>query len=125
VLCGCAPTSPDHHYWSDQASQALGDALSDVSTVELVLRLEQRGDLAQNYQQVVVLDSEDAVGTTLQTFGGLQPPRGDTAAYHQVSRALSDASDVLSDVRIAVVREDTERYDALLRALAKVRAELL
>jgi hypothetical protein len=125
VLSGCAPTSPDHHYWTDQATQALGDAVSDVSTARLALQLQQRGDLQQNYQQVVVLDSEKAVGTTLQAFGGLQPPPRDTAAYHRVTKVLSDASDLLSEVRIAVVREDTGRYAELLDDLAQVRADLL
>ena len=125
LLNGCAPASPDHRDWNDQAAQALSDAVSDVSTVHLVLRLERRGDLAQNYQQTVVLDSEEKVGLAAQKLGGLQPPVRDDAAYRRVTSALSDASDLLAQVRIAVVREETGRYDGLLGELAKTRTDLL
>ncbi|MCW2765492.1 MAG: hypothetical protein JWO11_1451 [Nocardioides sp.] len=122
---GCAPASPDHATWTDQAKQSLSDAVSDVSTVSLVLRLQQRGDLAQNYQQVVALDSEETLGLTAQKFGSMQPPVGDDAEYSKVTTALSDASDLLVDIRIAVVRENSAQYPDLLRKLTKTRSHLL
>jgi hypothetical protein len=124
-VLGCAPVAPDHDDWTDQAKQSLSDATSDVSTVALVLRLQQRGDLAQNYQQVVVLDSEEAVGLTAQKLSGMQPPQLDDTAYADVTTALSDASDLLAEVRIAVVRENTSQYPALLRELERTRSDLL
>ncbi|MCW2796734.1 hypothetical protein [Nocardioides sp.] len=125
LSAGCAPSVPEQGEWTDQAQQSLADAVSEVATVTLVLQLQQSGDLAQNYQQVVVLDSEETVGLTAQKFGGLQPPAGENREYVQVTGALSDASDLLAQVRIAVVREDTGEYPKLLRKLAKARHDLL
>jgi hypothetical protein len=122
---GCAPASPDHAAWTDQAKQSLADAVSEVSTVTLAIQLQQRGDLAQNYQQVVALDSEETLGLTAQKLGGMQPPAEDDQEYARVTTALSDASDLLADVRIAVVREDTGEYSKLLQRLARTRADLL
>ena len=121
---GCAPKSPDHAVWTDQALRAVSDLQSEVATVQLVLRLQRHDKLPQNFQQVVVLDSEETAGTTTESFTSVQPPPRDDERYHRVATTLSDASDVISDVRIAVVREDTDAYPALLEDLAKVQRDL-
>ena len=121
---GCAPKSPDHDVWTDQALRAVSDLQSDVATVQLVLRLQRQDELPQNYQQAVVLDSEATAGTTTESFTSVQPPSGDDERYHRVATTLSDASDVISDVRIAVVRDDTEAYPGLLADLAQVQRDL-
>jgi hypothetical protein len=124
VAAGCAPQSPDHSSWVDQARLALDDTSSQVATVTLLLRLEQDGKVLGKYQQVVAQDSESAVGATLQRFGGEQPEPRDDATYTDVTGVLSDASDVLSQVRIAIVRRATSDYPALLRQLQSVQRDL-
>jgi hypothetical protein len=124
VVPGCAPQSPDHSSWVDQARLALEDASSQVATVTLLLRLEQDGKVLGKYQQVVAQDSETAVGATLQRFGGEQPPPGDDTTYTEVTSALSDASDLLSRARIAIVRRESSDYPALLRQLRSLQREL-
>jgi hypothetical protein len=121
---GCAPQSPDHSSWTDQAHQSLEDAGSEVATVALLLRVQQDDGVFQKYQQVVARDSESAVGTTLERFGGEQPPPADDEEYHRVTGLLSDASDLLSQVRIAVVRADTARYPDLVRQLTSMQDRL-
>lgn len=122
---GCAPQSPDHSSWSDQARTSLEDVASEVSTVSLLLRLEHDGKVPGKYQQVVAQDSEAAVGATMEKFGGEQPEPRDDDEYRRVTSAMSDASDLLSDVRIAIVRRDTTAYPDLLDELEKTRRDLI
>jgi hypothetical protein len=114
---GCAPQSPDHTSWTDQARQALEDTASEVATVALLLRLEHENKVPGKYQQVVAQDSESAVGATMAKFGGEQPEPRDDATYKRVTSLMSDASDLLSEVRIAVVRRDSDQYPRLLDEL--------
>jgi hypothetical protein len=120
----CAPQSPDRSSWIDQADQSLGDVESEVATVTLLLDLEGQGKVPGKYQQVVAQDSESAVGATLARFGGEQPPPGTDADYRAVTGAMSDASDVLADVRIAIVRRDTAAYPRLLSDLEQTSRDL-
>jgi hypothetical protein len=124
VMTGCAPRSPDHSSWTDQAHTALEDTASEVATVTLLLELESDGKVPGKYQQVVAQDSEAAVGATLAKFGGEQPPPRDDATYAQVTGLVSDASDLLSQVRIAIVRRDADQYPDLLRDLDAAHTDL-
>jgi hypothetical protein len=124
LVTGCAPQAPDHSSWTDQAVKALEDVSSQVATVTLMLLLEQDSKVPGKYQQVVAQDSETAVGKTADTFGGEQPEPRDDATYKRVTSLMSDASDLLADVRIAVVRRDEDAYPALLRKLEALQGDL-
>lgn len=121
---GCAPQSPDHTSWTDQARQALEDTASQVATVALLLRLERENKVPGKYQQVVAQDSESAVGATMAKFGGEQPEPRDDATYKRVTSLMSDASDLVSEVRIAIVRRDSDEYPKLLEQLEELDRKL-
>lgn len=125
ALSGCAPQSPDHSSWTDQAHQALDDVASEVATVMLLLELEADGKVPGKFQQVVAQDSETAVGETMSKFGGEQPEPRDDDAYARVTGLMSDASSLFSEVRIAIVRRDDDAYPGLLRRLEKVHGDLV
>lgn len=124
LAAACAPQAPDHSSWTDQARQGLEDTASEVATMALLLRLEQQGKVPGKYQQVVAQDSESAVGAVLAKFGGEQPEPRDDAAYVRVTGLMSDASDLVSEVRIAVVRRDTGAYPGLLDRLERLDRRL-
>ena len=124
LLTGCAPQAPDHSSWTDQAHVALQDVSSEVATVTLLLRLEQQRKVPGKYQQVVAQDSESAVGATMAKFGGEQPEPRDDDVYKRVTSLMSDASDLLSQVRIAIVRRDEAAYPDLLRQLEGLQENL-
>jgi hypothetical protein len=78
-----------------------------------------------------VLDAERNAGTTTARFTAVQPEPADDDAYRHVSTVLSDAGDLLAEVRIAVVRRDersyaglTHRLSSTLHDLDRARAEL-
>lgn len=124
LATACAPQAPDHSSWIDQAHKALEDAGSEVATVALVLRLAERDDVPHKYQQVVAQESERNAGMTMDALGGEQPPAHDDATYTRVTGLLSDASDLVSQARIAIVREDTGEYPKLLRQLDHLQKQL-
>ena len=124
LAAGCAPQSPDHSSWTDQARQSLKDVSSQVATVTLLLQLERERKVPGKYQQVVAQDSESAVGAAQQKIGGEQPEPRDDPEYKRITSLISDASDLLSQVRIAVVRRDEGTYPDLLRQLEGLQENL-
>ena len=90
----------------------------------LLLRLQADDKVPGKYQQVVAQQSETAVGETMSRFGGEQPEPEDDAEYRRVTNLMSDASDLLADVRIAIVRRETGEYPHLLDQLGKLEDDL-
>jgi hypothetical protein len=124
LACGCAPQAPDHTSWTDQARQSLDDTASEVATVTLLLRLAREDKVFGKYQQVVAQDSEKAIGKTMDAFSGEQPEPRDDKTYSRVTSLMSDASDLVAQVRIAIVRRDTSSYPDLIRQLEGLRRNL-
>jgi hypothetical protein len=76
------------------------------------------------YQQIIAQDSETAAGQTMERFGGEQPVPGDDETYKRVTGLMSDASDLLAEVRIAVVRRDEDAYPGLVDQLVALHSDL-
>ncbi len=121
---GCAPQSPDHSSWRDQAYESLDQVSSSCATATLLLEQMQRHRIFGKYAQIVALNAETNAGKVTSKFGAEQPVPSDSATYQHVTTALSDAGDVLSQVRIAVVRRDAAAYSQLLRQLSRTSDEL-
>lgn len=124
TLVGCAPQTPDHESWTDSALQALDDSGGEVATARLVLTQSRRGLVTRSYEKVVTFEAEEAAGRISDSFSAKQPPTEDDADYRAVTTALSDAADLLADVRIAVERADVEAYPDLLEQLARTEQDL-
>jgi hypothetical protein len=120
----CAPQSPDRSSWIDQAHTALDDVSSEVATVSLLLHLQDEDKVPGKYQQVVAQDSESAVGKTMSKFSGEQPPEGEDDTYRDVTAVMSEASDLLAEVRIAIVRRATGEYPTLREQLVTMQDQL-
>jgi hypothetical protein len=118
LLTACAPQAPDHSSWRDQAHLSVQDVASNVATMSLVLRLVREGRMFGKYQQVVALNSETNAGRTTSHLSAEQPEPRDDPTYKRVTGALSDAGDLLAEVRIALVRRDSGSYPRLAGELA-------
>lgn len=90
----------------------------------LLLRLVRDDRMFGKYQQIVALNSETNAGRTADHFSAEQPEPRDDATYARVTGLLSDATDLLSDVRIALVRRDTREYADLAKQLRRMSARL-
>lgn len=123
-LTGCAPQAPDHSSWRDQAYLSVEDVSSNVSTMTLLLQLVERGRMFGKYQQIVALNSETNAGRTASHLSAEQPEPRDDAMYTRVTGALSDASDLISNARIALVRRDSASYPHLLKQLQAMSKRL-
>jgi hypothetical protein len=123
-LTGCAPQAPDHSSWRDQAHLSLEDVASNVSTMSLLVRLVREDRMFGKYQQIVALNSETNAGRTADHFSAEQPEREDDRTYKRVTTLLSDATDLLSEVRIALVRRDDHEYPRLAAELSKMSGQL-
>jgi hypothetical protein len=124
AFSGCAPQAPDHSSWRDQAHLSIEDVSSNVSTMTLLLRLVREDRMFGKYQQIVALNSETNAGRTASHFSAEQPEPRDDPAYTRVTGLLSDAGDLLSEVRIALVRRDTQQYPKLARELDQMSKRL-
>jgi hypothetical protein len=116
---GCAPRSPDDESWSDSALQALDDMHSELATMRLVLEQARDDRVTDAYAQVLSVDSEEAAGKVDQGFGSIQPPDTQDAEFRVVTTQLGASADLLTDVRIAVVREEASSYAGLERKLTR------
>jgi hypothetical protein len=124
LLTGCAPQAPDHGSWRDQAHLSLEDVASNVATAGLLVGLAQDDRMFGKYQQIVALNAETNAGRTADHFSGEQPEPRDDPTYTRVTTVLSDATDLLSQVRIALVRRDRASYDDLATRLHHMTARL-
>lgn len=119
LLTACEPNSPERPEWRDDAYYAVSGTASAVATATLVVHQLTSGRLQQNYARATLIAAEDDAGKQSSSFSAMQPAPVDTDRYHEVTSALSDAGDVLADVRIAVVRDNTAAYPSLLKQLNK------
>ena len=124
VAAGCAPQSPDSSSWRDQAYQSLDEVSSNVATASLLLEQAKAGRVFGTYAQIVALNAETNAGKVTSKFSAEQPVPADSATYQHVTKTLSDAGTVLSQVRIAVVRRDESTYPRLLRQLSAAQRQL-
>lgn len=124
LASACLPSRPSAADWHEQASQALEDAASSVATAQLVMREQRRDHLLGRSGTVMLVEAEEAIGTTAQTLDALQPPEGLTAQQSRVSDALQRASGLITDARIARVREHTDAYRGLEADLRRERDRL-
>jgi hypothetical protein len=124
LVTGCAPQSPDRSSWRDQAYQTLDEVSSNVATASLLVGQVQQDRVWGKYAQVVALNAETNAGKATSTFSAEQPVPADSDTYRRVTTVLSDAGDVLAQVRIAVVRRDTAAYPHLLRRLSATSRQL-
>ncbi|GAB4008403.1 hypothetical protein GCM10028772_22570 [Nocardioides ultimimeridianus] len=119
LLTACEPNSPERPEWRDDAYYAVSGTSSAVATATLVVQQLTDGRLQRNYARAALIAAEDDAGKQSSSFSAMQPAPVDTARYHEVTSVLSDAGDVLADVRIAVVRDHSASYPSLLKQLAQ------
>lgn len=102
ATAGCAPGTPDEDSWRDDAVRVTGTVGSAAATLELALR--RRSDLYGTYLQTVAVDAEESADKAAARLEGVQPPEAELARNKDVTTALDDATSLITDVRIAVVR---------------------
>ena len=124
-LTGCTvPSSPDARDWRRSARQSVGDVASEVETARTTLRQLGADRFVGSYATVLLVDAEEAAGKATDSITTRQPPRVEQARYDEVSSALGDATDLVTEARIAVTRGSERDYPALVEELGTTGDEL-
>ena len=124
MLGQCVPPSPDASAWGDAAVRAVDELTSEVGTARLALTGERDGDLPRSYATVVAVRAEQGAADAAEGLLAQQSPVEQREEYDETRRLLGEATDLLAEVRVAVVAEDEASYDELLEDLG-VTARML
>ncbi|MEU4191902.1 hypothetical protein AB0E69_08400 [Kribbella sp. NPDC026611] len=104
VLAGCG--SPDQKL-RDNAAQTAREALSEVNTTRLAVEQLRSHRLWPQPAGQIVKDAEKSLGKAASGFSSQQPTTGEsTRLYEQTTKALGDAEDAVTAVRIALGNDD-------------------
>jgi hypothetical protein len=129
VLCcvgcvACGTTTPDRSAYREQAELAVGTALSEVRTVELLLRAEHDEKVLGGYRTTVLRSSGDSLDRTRRTFAGLLPPPGEDRTAGRITALLEKAGQQVGAASLAVHRADRASYGQLVRGLDRTATAL-
>lgn len=124
LLAGCVPASPDADTYRDKAAQTLGSAVSDVRTVSRLLSTSYDGRMLRPTAVAQMRHSEGALGTATTAFTELNPPPSQDGLNQRARTLLGDAEDLVAQARVALERDDRERYRALVRRLERLAGDL-
>ena len=124
VVAACTPASPDVDTYEQRVSLTLGTAVSDVATVERVLRLLDRGELFAPTAVTQIRNSEDGLGTAATALEEVNPPPPSDALSERCGNLLDQAEDLLQEARIKVKRGEAAVYADLAAKLAALGDEL-
>jgi ABC-type uncharacterized transport system auxiliary subunit len=124
LLAGCVPSAPEPESWRDDARQAVSDVAGEVATTQLALEQERADRLLGGYAVVVVVEAEKLAGDAATSFESEQPPKAEQKRHDTVSKALDEATGLITDARIAVADGDEAAYDDLVRQLDRAGRRL-
>jgi hypothetical protein len=75
--------------------------VSEVATSRLTVQQTLRNRFVGSYPVVVLTYSEESAGKATDRVSTVQPPRSERHTYQVVTTALQDASDAVTQARIA------------------------
>jgi hypothetical protein len=108
-----------------QAERSTQAAVSELRTVELATKVQLAGDAWWSYTDEMVTASETTLGAVESTFTSRQPPnRAADPVYEETSTALAAASDLVTQMRIAVRRHDEPEVTSLRQRIPVLVARL-
>jgi hypothetical protein len=121
-LAGCG--DPDQKMLSEGA-RAARDAVSEISTARLAAQSLLEHELWSQPADQMVKDAEKSLGKVISTFEAQQPQtEASRKTYDQISTALSDAGDQLTQLRIALGNDDLSTARKQLAELDKAAQQL-
>jgi hypothetical protein len=124
-LTGCVGPARNSDNYHGDASAAVSSGLSEALTARLMIRQFLNHHSTGEYADVVLTDSESAMGPIQDSFGSRQPdsPRNDDLR-DTVLQMLNDEADALAHARIAVRRSDVAGLHDADAELADVLSDL-
>jgi hypothetical protein len=125
ALAGCATPSSGYEDYQQKVATTAAAMSSAVSSARLGAQAWQRGQLTASYADNVVTNAERDAESVITALDSRQPP--DERSIRLKDRAdqpLQDASNALTDLRIALRRGDPAGVDTALGQLKQPAQEL-
>jgi hypothetical protein len=118
ALTACVGPSRSLDDYRKKAANTAESAVSGLQTALLAVRVAREGKAPATYLSVVLGEAEDGVTTAQGQFDSVQPPntQADEIRTH-VDDLLTQASNALSDLRIAVRRGHLDQLAAIAKPL--------
>jgi hypothetical protein len=122
AAAGCVTPAPTDAVYEHKAALSAKGAVSDVATARLAVTTWLEHRIAGTYLEVVVVDAEDSIGSVVATFESVEAPDtpASTTLHDRTTEALGRAQDALTDLRIAVRRDDRAAIEALSPRLSAI-----
>ena len=122
----CVGPAPTTSVYRGKAGHTAEDALSQLETARLAVETAQRGKLLHASLEVLLSEAEDSFSSIQATFDSIQPPASPEAdrIRDKLDQILSDGSDGLAQLRIAVRRSDSAELNSTSADLGKVSQAL-
>lgn len=121
ALAGCAGPSRSYDDYTHKAANTAEAAGSEVQTARLAVDAAVRHRAFGPYLSVLLGRTETELDSIQSTFGSVQPPdqRSD-ALRSKLGDLLSQAADVLADLRIAVRRGRLDQLGGIAKPLPEL-----
>lgn len=117
LMAGCVPASPDAGTYDDKVNLTVSSAISEARTVQELLQTLHADRMLRPAAKAQLRYSEDALDTASGALSELNPPSARDRLDQRVGTLLEKGSSLLRDARIAVERDDRDRYPGLARDL--------
>jgi len=126
ICAGCVGPAPTTSAYQGKAGHTAEDALSQLETARVAVETAERGNLLHATLEVLLTEAEDGFSSIQATFDSIQPPDSPEAdrIRDKLDKILSDGSDGLAQLRIAVRRGDTAELKATSADLGAVAESL-
>lgn len=125
VFGGCVSPAFDSGAFKANGAGALDSALSETRTSALMVQSRLEGRVTHQAADVVVTESEEAMGPVQDSFGNVDAPsRADDALRARVVDLLDQAASAITAARVAVRRDDRPAMSRAVAQLNRVADQL-
>lgn len=126
LLTGCVSPATTTTAYEAKAALTAQDATSAMRTALLAVHTFDAGDLQAGYLEVVLVESEEALGAVQSAFESVQPPDTESAdrLREELGTLLDDGVSGLAETRIAARRDEPAALSRMAGALGATADDL-
>lgn len=124
AVAGCAGPTPDGAAATAAAKSSLQAMVSALRTTDLAASTQLQERAWWQFTDAAVTDAEAVATSVESTYTSRQPPAGSLPLYRSTSKGLSDAAELVTEVRVAVRSRDCAEVRRLLPDLERTADDL-
>jgi hypothetical protein len=125
LLAGCVSPAIDHEGYLGKVHQSATKMEGIIGVAQLTGQLDLQNKLLDSFSDTLITDAEQDAQSVVTSLGSVQPPdEPSTALRDNANSVLQDASDQISDLRIAQRRGDVHGMKQALHQLDTTLSEV-